>query len=177
MKTQDPNEDLQDGFEVGPMAPPGADGGVSIADPPPPHPRLCEAGPCRHYHRLAVQVDETQPGAIRVPIALPGGMPGVQAVPGGSVYRPPGAFHVQVHHYCYPDVGIEMPLGDVPVTECNRWEPRTTRIQTPKSEGLGEYVAAVAAWEVDRAKREQEAADIERSIEESLAMASKGDLK
>jgi hypothetical protein len=35
----------------------------------------------------------------------------------------PAPFHVVVHHYCYPTVGVETNLGDLPVLECNRWEP------------------------------------------------------
>jgi hypothetical protein len=199
MKTQDPREELQDGFE---LAPPPSEQAMQ-PERPPARPRLCEAGPCKHYHRLAVQVDAAQPGAVRTPVALPDGTPGAQSVPGGTVYQAAPAFHVQVHHYCYPDVGIEMPLGDLPVTECNRWEPRApllspaevvsrgTPPKTPAADAarpaekrweptvlardlatrVRAYLENVAAWEADHRKREAEAADIERSINESLAMA------
>jgi hypothetical protein len=194
MKTQDPREELQDGFE---LAPPPSEQAMQPARPLA-RPRLCEAGPCKHYHRLTVQVDAAQPGAITVPVALPESTPGAQSVPGGTVYQAAPAFHVQVHHYCYPDVGIEMPLGDLPVTECNRWDPmeplpspevvvsrgsaaaivaavgtrwEPTVLAQSRAARVRAYLDNVAAWEADHRKREAEAADIERSINESLAMA------
>lgn len=117
MKTIDVQDELQDDFEVGALPPIGPDGAPEIpalrkmTAPPP---RLCEAGPCRNYHRLAIQMDVTRPiaGALE---------------PGGKLVgeAPPQPFFVQVHHYCYPSPGIETQLGDLPVMECNRWEPRS----------------------------------------------------
>jgi hypothetical protein len=84
---------------------------AQVADLPPP-PRLCEAGPCRNYHRLVKQLDSQNP--------LP-------VMRDGVLVSPAGSFHVETHHYCYPDVGIETDLQATPVIECNRWEPRTDK--------------------------------------------------
>lgn len=199
MKIQDPHSDLQDGFEVAPLPPIGPDGAPQIppqrADPPA-RPSLCQAGPCRRYHRLVVQVDAATPGAVRLPIALPRGTPGAELTPQGTVYRAPAAFHVQTHHYCYPDTGIEMPLGALPVVECNRWSPRLPvgtpvvrgrdgmepahgRVATHKTAdqhhtafwdtAAGQrFRADVADWEAARAAEQAEAAQAERLIAQSL---------
>ena len=90
------------------MAP---DGGLELEPAEPlddPPPRLCEAGPCRHYHRMAVQMDAQNPMAERRD---------------GQLVRHARVFHTTVSHYCYPDVGIETNLGSLPVLECNRWVP------------------------------------------------------
>lgn len=71
-------------------------------------PRLCEAGPCRHYHVMQVQLDAQQP---------------LGSGPTGSVGS---VFHTELHHYCYPEVGIETNLGGQPVLACNRWVPITS---------------------------------------------------
>jgi hypothetical protein len=146
---------------------------------------LCQAGPCRRYHRLVVQVDAEQPGAVRLPIALPEGTPGAQETPRGTLYRAPAAFHVQTHHYCYPDTGIEMPLGALPVVECNRWEPQGApsrredwtdparwQRSTLESSGSGQrYLADVAFWEHARAFEQAEATEADRLIAQSMAEA------
>ena len=181
MKTQDPHSELQDGFEVAPLPPIGPDGAPQIppqrADPPA-RPSLCQAGPCRRYHRLVVQVDAATPGAVRLPIVLPEGTPGAQQTPRGTVYRAPAAFHVQTHHYCYPDTGIEMPLGVLPVVECNRWDPEApgkdrgvavSRKDFEKSDAGRTYRAEVADWEAARAAETLEAAEAERLIAQSMA--------
>ena len=118
MKTQDPHNELQDGFDLAPVPPIGPDGAPQIPPQrvePRARPSLCRAGPCRHYHRLAIQVDAATPGAVRLPIVLPDGTPGAVPTAQGTIYRAPAAFYVETHHYCYPDVGIEMPLGALPV--------------------------------------------------------------
>jgi hypothetical protein len=74
---------------------------------------LCEAGPCRNYHRFEIQLDVTRPIAER--LEQNGKLAGE---------APPMPFHVRVHHYCYPNQGIETDLGDLPVLSCNRWEPK-----------------------------------------------------
>jgi predicted Zn-ribbon and HTH transcriptional regulator len=130
-----------------------------------------------------VQVDAANPGAVRVPIALPEGTPGAELTADGTVYRAPAAFHVQTHHYCYPDTGIEMPLGALPVVECNRWDPdidvdgfwpedgirpasrRNAFLASPA--GLT-YRDAVACWEEARAAEQTEAAEAERLIARSM---------
>lgn len=182
MKTQDPHSELQDGFELAPPPPIGPDGAPLI--PPqhadaPPRPSLCHAGPCVHYHRLVTQVDAENPRAVRLPIALPVGTPGAEQTQQGSVYRAPVAFHVEVHHYCYPDVGIEMPLGSLPVVECNRWHPSHSGVgdaayRQEARERFGaslegrEYRDKVTAWEDARAVEAAEAAEAERLIARSL---------
>lgn len=195
MKTQDPHQELQDGFDLAPPPPIGPDGAPGVPPQrtsPPARPSLCQAGPCRRYHRLVVQVDAEQPGAVRLPIVLPEGTPGAQQTPQGTVYCAPSAFHVQTHHYCYPDTGIEMPLGALPVVECNRWEPRvppgvilvrgTRGVETRNREQPREAVerlfwdsaagqafrADVAAWEAARATEVLEAAEAERLIALSM---------
>lgn len=185
MKTQDPHQELQDGFELAPPPPIGPDGAPGVPPQrtsPPARPSLCQAGPCRRYHRLVVQVDAEQPGAVRLPIVLPEGTPGAQQTPQGTVYRAPAAFHVQTHHYCYPDTGIEMPLGALPVVECNRWDPQGapsgrgdwadpeewSRATLKSSISGRKYLADLALWESARAAEALEAAEAERLIAQSM---------
>jgi hypothetical protein len=113
---------------------------------------------------------------VRLPIALPDGVLGAQ----GATYRAPPAFHVQTHHYCYPDVGIEMPLGALPVVECNRWDPESpssdrgipvARADFQRSAAGVAYREAVAVWEGQRAFEAAEAEKAERLIAESMATA------
>jgi len=186
MKTQDPHSELQDGFEVAPLPPIGPDGAPLIPPQrvgPPARPSLCQAGPCRRYHKLVVQVDAATPGAVRLPIALPHGTPGAQETPQGTVYRAPAAFHVQTHHYCYPDTGIEMPLGALPVVECNRWDPigapsaredwldpaRWLQTTLESSASGRKYLADLAFWEQARACEQSDAVEAERLIAQSMA--------
>lgn len=180
MKTQDPHAELQDGFEPAPAPLRG----TPLRTHTPPRPTLCEAGPCRNYHRLETQVDAATPGTVLVPIRLPVGTPGAQEVPQGTAYTAPASFHVQVHHYCYPSPGIEMPLGDVPVVNCNRWDPGWTkpsdweirggalRDYWDSPDGQG-YRARLKQWEVARADEATKAAEVEKLIADSLAMATK----
>lgn len=127
---------LTDNFEAGPLPPMGPDGAPTLepvrplpADPP----RLCNAGPCRHYHQFQIQLDAQNPMAERKP--------------DGTVVHHGRVFHVQTHHYCYPDVGIETELGSEPVLACNRWVPITRLLQTKASvkrafaRELGAFVA------------------------------------
>lgn len=135
----------------------------------PPRPSLCAAGPCANYHLLVTQVDAAQPMAVRLPIAPPSS---------GAVYTAPAVYHVQRHHYCYPSPGIEMPLGDVPVVECNRWS-LTPQVQSEhllprdpqrrRTDVLREHYAEVEAWERARTDEAQAAAEVERAIAASLA--------
>lgn len=187
MRKMDVHDELQAAFEVSPLPPIGPDG-APMPPPmraiPPPRPRLCEAGPCRNYHRFAIQLDAARPRARTVPVALPEGTPGAQAVPGGTVYQAPAAFHVQTHHYCYPTTGIEMPLGDLPVTECNRWDPiveadadkdygRSANRRKFQASSAGEqYVADVLAWERARELELKDDEDTEQLIADSLRVAS-----
>lgn len=113
MKHVDPQNDLNDDFEPGPIVA-GPDGTLKLANKSlrPEPPRLCEAGPCRHYHTFAIQMDVETPKGDSV---KPGGK-----VEGGTQEQP---FYVERHHYCYPTVGIETTLGALPVLECSLWEP------------------------------------------------------
>lgn len=96
------------GFEPIVLPPRGPDGLIPSGPPrrslPVLHPSLCEAGPCRNFHRIASVLDAQEPIAI----------PGVQG--GGPVRR-------QVTRACYPTPGIEIELGEEPVLQCSRWEP------------------------------------------------------
>lgn len=198
MRHNDVTDDLQDGFELGPVPAVGADGVPVVPPmrrPVPARPRLCEAGPCLNYHRFEIQLDAEDPRGRKVAATLPG-IPGVQHVPGGSVYAAPAAFHVESHHYCYPTVGVEMRLGSLPVLHCNRWHPmmpgspplaedpyararmnpdlppmrqrdQDRRAFMASPDGVA-YAHAVADWEAARAKEQEEADEMERLIAVSL---------
>ncbi len=176
MKRIDPHSDLQDGFELAPPPPIGPDGAPQLQpqrSDPPARPSLCRAGPCRHYHRLVTQVDAENPRAVRLPIVSSQGGGGM---PQGAVYRAPAVFHVETHHYCYPDVGIEMPLGALPVVECNRWMPSEwpplapVRVLATKRASVDQYDRDLAAWESARAREVTEAAETEQLIAQSMAL-------
>ena len=136
MRHIDPHDDMQEGIEEAP--PPDRNPDGTIVVPPrraelPPRPSLCQAGPCRHYHRFATQVDAANPRAVRLPIAPPYNhtredspltpCPACAQLAGAPLYQAPAVFHVEVHHYCYPTPGVEMPLGALAITECSRWDP------------------------------------------------------
>lgn len=171
MRTQDPRQELQDGFELAPVGPDGVPDTGPVRDLGPPRPRLCELGPCRNYHRLEVHLDAQSPGAIRVPVEVPAGTPGAVGVAGGTLYAPVPDVHVQVHHYCYPSPGIEMPLGHLPVVQCNRWCPTMdhveaeARAQFMASDEAARYRAKVVAWE----ERQDEAHAQDRELLQLLA--------
>jgi hypothetical protein len=139
MKTQDPSQDLQDGVDLARDIQPESQRTLA-----PPHPRICEAGPCRNYHRLEDQIDD------------------------GSTMGTP-TFHVRVTHYCYPSPGIEMPLGALPVVRCNRWDPIVVEAMTDEDAALirrrhlfensfrgTEYAAQVRAWEAGQRDTSEE---------------------
>lgn len=147
---------------------------------PPARPSLCQAGPCRHYHRLVVQVDAEDPSAVRLPIAPPPGTPFTSQTPQGAVYRAPASFHTQTHHYCYPGSGIEIELRALPIVGCSRWNPMDADdhfqegLRRQLFEGTEEgkrYRAAVEAWEADRAAEASEADEAERLIAHATADA------
>ncbi len=176
-------DELQEGFELAPTPAIGPDGGLGMAAlrvVTPPRPRLCEAGPCRNYHRFEIQVEAAHPRAQTVAVALPAGTPGAQPVPGGTVYQAPTPFHVETHHYCYPTSGVEMALGALPVVICNRWDPyhdaitrddgdmhENRRAFLASPEGV-EYLARVADWDVARQRELAEAAEVDQLIADSL---------
>jgi hypothetical protein len=115
LKSTDVRDELANSFDIAPLPPPGPDGALDLPPMKPkdtPPPRLCEAGPCIHYHRFQIQLDaETAKGD--------------RLEPGGQIAgeAPTGAFHAQVHHYCYPTAGVETILGELPVMTCNHWDP------------------------------------------------------
>ena len=92
------------GWEPAQLPPRGPDG--MIPAPPPRSlpvvqaPSLCEAGPCRNFHRVESLMDAQEP------------LDGTD-----------GSVHPQVTRACYPAAGIELELGEAPVMKCSRWEP------------------------------------------------------
>jgi hypothetical protein len=184
MRTQDPNQDLQDGVDLD--AKPRLE---PMRAPSTPYPRLCEAGPCQNYHRMEFQADAESPRTVRTSADLSPRTRGVQPVPDGTAYLPPPTFYVQVNHYCYPSPGIEMPLGALPVIRCNRWDPipplaahaHGLRPETTAAAPIKDrreiflesthgvlYREQVAAWERQQAQETSEAEEAELLIAQSL---------
>jgi len=131
VRRNDVTDSLQEGFEPSPLPPIGPDGAVSIQPLkrlPVAGPRLCEAGPCVHYHRFSTQVDAARPI-------------GDKLGENGQVLgeAPDAPIHVQVHHYCYPTVGIETELGSLPVVECNLWEPEPASEKAARARSEAAY--------------------------------------
>lgn len=152
MRSNDPKSKFQDGFEPGPLQI-GPDGGIQVspqAKAIPPPPSLCEAGPCRNYHRFVTQLDAERPigGAIE------------QGEHHGRVTGDPGPapFHMVAHRYCYPTVGIETELDDLPVLDCNRWEPVGDDYDTARAvaERKEQYQRELAEWHAARAAELEE---------------------
>jgi hypothetical protein len=171
MRSNDIQDDLADGFEPARVPPVGPDGAVRL--PPmrpavPPPPRLCEQGPCVHYHRFTIQLDAEQARAAAV--AGPGESHGALVGTGGQ------DFHVETHHYCYPTPGVESRLGSLPIVQCNRWTPKTYQESLAASlrgdefldsfEGK-RYLTEQAAWNAARAA-EQAAQDADTAEAERL---------
>lgn len=123
-RSTDVRDELAEGFEPSPLPPVGPDGALELPklrvfrEPPP---RLCEAGPCHHYHRFEIQLDAQAPQGARL---LEGGKIEPLRDGSGAAVPMPGVLHTEVHHYCYPTAGVETILGDLPVTSCNRWSPK-----------------------------------------------------
>lgn len=95
-------------------------------------PSLCEAGPCRNFHRIRSVMD---------------------AEDGGT----PGADRLQVSRACYPTAGIEIELGETPILQCSRWEPDSEqsrldsiRLNFLKSKDGVAFKDAVAAYEASQ---------------------------
>lgn len=165
MKTKDVQDDLAGNFEVSPLPPIGPEGAPVLSPQRPmrlPRPRLCEAGPCVHYHRLEVEVEAQDPMPMKVPVRLPVLPAGATVVADGTLYQPPPAVHTQLIHTCYPSSGIEIDLGPAPIYNCNRWTPMTAAERSSEAalrrtewllsaEGR-EYTEAVRRWEDARAR-------------------------
>lgn len=97
----------------------------------------------------------------------------------GAVYQSPAVFHVEFHNYCYPTVGVEMNLGALPVTECNRWDPdvdgTTTAVRRKTWQGTREgrtFEIRVAEWEAARRAEAHEASEAERLVAGALEAAN-----
>lgn len=179
MRSNDIQDELQGGIELGAMPPVGPDGAPKLPQlrkilrPPP---RLCEQGPCVHYHRFTVQLDAERPRAAAV--AGPGEHHGMLV---GAADAP---FHTQVHHYCYPQLGIETVLGDLPIIQCNHWRPKSEeqgRLESAAGDAYlrtqaGErYLADITAWQAEHAAaesdRKADEADAQRTLAEMAAMS------
>lgn len=170
MKHLDVRDDLADGFEITKLPLPGPDGGLDLPPQRPPRrdpPRLCSAGPCKHYHRMVTQLDAQAPLALPARRArelgvLPDSMPG---------------FHTEAHHYCYPTAGVETNLGETPVVSCSLYEPvhmverrridaaRSNFLQTPEGQ---EYAAELERWRAALAE--------DRALEAAAAAQAAADL-
>lgn len=171
MRSNDIQDDLAEGFEVAKVPPVGPDG--ALRGPPmrprvPPPPRLCEQGPCVHYHQFTIQLDAEQARAAAV--AGPGENHGALVGDGGQ------DFHAEVHHYCYPTSGVESRLGSLPIIQCNRWTPKDyTELLAAENRGSDflasadgkRYLAEQAAWSAARAA-EQAAQDADTAEAERL---------
>lgn len=144
MRSVDVRDELADGIDVAPMPPQAPDGMLAPFPPATPvaeaPPRLCEYGPCRHYHRFQVQVDAENPKNERI---------------AGRLVVHARVFHVETQHYCYPDVGIETVLGAMPVLACNRWAPAAGLLRVVRRlRARRRYEADLLDWQ---ARRDDEA--------------------
>jgi len=172
MGSHDVRDDLAQGFEL--ADPPSPANAEPLRDRRPPPPRLCEQGPCRHYHRFEIQVDAEDPRLIRVPDSVPKTIPGVQETPRGLVYQPPSSFHREVHHYCYPSDGVDTNLGSLPVLACNRWCPKTPSQEMDEehcqgkfrlSDEWAEYTRRLAEWTRAREQERRDADTVDQMVE------------
>ncbi|HEY4266727.1 MAG TPA: hypothetical protein VGM94_00915 [Galbitalea sp.] len=160
MKRRSVRDDLTDGFTPSPLPPLGPDGSLLFTDSqtqgsPRLAPRMCEQGPCVHYHRLETQLDAETPRD-------------------GS----DGGLHVQVHHTCYPQSGIEFELGDTPVVACNLWLPTSATLEKRrkaerdrhlKSKSGKQFLKDMNAWQVARADAARVAEEVAAAQRELLA--------
>lgn len=155
MKTIDPQERLSDGWEPAPGPPLGPD--LSLPPSPklpilgPEAPTLCRQGPCIHYHELQTQLDAAKP------------IDGSAAAEFRHTIRT-----------CYPHSGIEMPLDETPVFQCNLWLPadatvegrRRTKAATDYllSEPGKQYQAELAEWEAGQRRLRDESAAVQDTV-------------
>lgn len=159
MRTNKTQDDFIEDYEPGPMPPMTAETAAAERRVTPLPPRLCEAGPCVHYHRFDIQLDAEGPRAESI---SPGGQM--------SGLAPKQPFYVRVHHFCYPTVGVETDLGGLPVLKCNLWQPITdetvlerARSRFLESDAGKAYTAELAAWTDARAK-DSAAAELEDEL-------------
>lgn len=130
------------------MVPAGPPSKLPVVQPP----SLCEAGPCRNYHRIRSVMDAEDGGV-------------------------PGATRWQITRACYPTPGIELELGETPVLQCSRWEPDneqarldSIRLAFMKSADGKDFAAKMLAFEqreaAERADEISEGDDIDDLIQE-----------
>jgi hypothetical protein len=120
------------------MIPSGPPVRLPVMDPP----SLCEAGPCRNYHRVASVMDAQDPV--------------------GEV----GPTRRQITRACYPTAGIELELGETPVLQCSRWEPDSEqsrldsiRIAYMRSADGKAFSEKMTAFEDEQAKLDDDTAE------------------
>lgn len=99
------------------------------------------------------------------------------------MYRARASFHVETHHYCYPSMGIEMPLGSLPVVDCNLWDPEPSGVGDGPSlregrraefwsSGPGaDHLTALKRWEDNRAVADAEDEEARQLIARSMDAA------
>lgn len=142
-ETITPSEQLQEGFTPAPIPPLALDGGPVLEPAPLFLPviaeSLCDQGPCRHRHRLAVATDAER-GADgeehQRPKIGPDGEPIVkhqepdviawngEMRPGRVIYETESYTPVTITRLCYPSPGVKIELGeDEPICECSLWDP------------------------------------------------------
>jgi hypothetical protein len=89
----------------------------------------------------------------------------------------PGQAHRQVTRACYPAVGIELELGEVPVLQCSRWEPdneqqrldslRGAFLKTPDGKV---YAEKVTAFEEAEAALDDAGSDLDDDDEGTVSL-------
>jgi hypothetical protein len=117
-----------DGTMAGPAPAPRSS--LPQIDPP----SLCEAGPCRHYHRLVSVLD-------------------AQDAIGAALTDATGVTPRVITRACYPSAGIEVELAETPILQCSHWYPRDRRHQIAARQSYlaspegREFLAEAAAYE------------------------------
>lgn len=111
------------GFVPSPLPPRGPDGMFAAAPAPAggllpviDPPSLCEAGPCRLYHRVVSVMDAQDPVGESGPTRR------------------------QISRACYPTAGIELELGETPVLQCSRWEPETAASSSGRDRARADFL-------------------------------------
>lgn len=143
MRRHDVQGERFDAFEPSPPPMVGPDG--SLHHSPMPGvteraPRICEQGPCRHYHTFFVQMDAQTPIAASV-------------TDDGRLVGDAGlvAAKLEPHYYCYPTTGVEFVLGELPVVNCNRWVPVDPAALTSDQMYRDRFMASPAGREYETA--------------------------
>jgi hypothetical protein len=89
----------------------------------------------------------------------------------------PGQAHRQVTRACYPAVGIELELGEVPVLQCSRWEPDNEQSRLDsirqgylKSVDGKAFAAKVEAFEQAEAALDDAGSDLDDDDEGTVSL-------